>query len=295
MVVYITEKNESITYKYNPFGRYDLKNAVQEAFQEVYNKTSKNKEIFNDLRINIFKNWEESPFSENFSDGRMGFTKYPVGDIGKNIYLQTNEYDDINSSVIINNKITRKEAIRETAIHEFGHLFDFYFANPDEDVFNRLREIILSGKDYVDKHDKEYRKLLNEYCKQNGLSDSEKFKQAWKEDVENTFKGKYDVFALNTKIQLGYFSPTHSYDNKLSKIKTEDGINDKELLLADRAREEIFAQLFAYAMGEFGDKKEYELIIKTYPKCYETVKEYIGEYLGINLTDSNQKKLDIDI
>ena len=289
------EKNGTITYIYDSNVGANSKKAIQQVFSNIFEKASKNQEIFNGLSINVFGNWEESYFADNISDGRMGFTKYPVADSGKNIYLQTNEYRDLNTSFMQNNK-SNTNIIRETTAHEFGHFFDYYFANPDSDITEQLREMYKFGKKYINENNEKYNELLEIYRKTNGLSDSEDFIEAWRMDVENEFQGKSKSEILRKTLKLGYFSPNNIHNDHITniRIKLEDGIDDGEIILADRAREEVFAQLFAYAMGEGNNKKEKELIITTYPKCYNVVKKYINEFLGINITEnSSQDGLDI--
>jgi hypothetical protein len=120
------------------------------------------------------------------------------------------------------------------------------------------------------------------------LSDSKEFREAWRKDLNIAFKGKSKAENDKLNEKLWYFSPTRfgSFfdldDNKLHDIILEDGIDDKEIDYGDQARMEIFAQLFAYAMGTCENKKDKQLILNIYKNSYEIVKEYVKEYLGIN-------------
>ena len=88
------------------------------------------------------------------------------------------------------------------------------------------------------------------------------------------------ISGAKTVPEYGFFD----YDNdKTNDINWLDGIDNKEIELVSKERGEIFAQIFAYLLETNNNTKEKELIFSTYPNCVETVKEYINEYLGINL------------
>ena len=286
--------NSNIKYSFDSNVSTNSRITIKQTFENIQSKVSKNMEFFNGINVRVFGSWEESYEYSQISDGRMGFTTYPINSDLRNIYLQTKEVNRTSTSLITGFGASSK-SISETAAHELGHTFDYYFATPDAEIVNELREMYTLGAEHREKYKKKYNKLLEKYKTRNGLSDSEKFKQAWKQDVENKFMNKNDTSSLNERFKLGYFSPTYSFDNKFSKIKLKDGIDDKELLMADRAREEIFAQLFAYAFGECCDNKEKELIIQTYPACYKVVKNYINEYFGIDVDKTSQINLDISL
>ena len=290
----MVNENSGIKYKFDSNVGYASKQAIQGKFSDICSKAVKNQEFFDGLKVNVYGNWEDSYELKKISDGRMGFTKYPVSDNGKNIYLQTMEFDTRGS--LVNGSIANLKLINESAVHELGHVFDYYFANPDKDITNELRKMFNIGNAYIDEHREEYCRLMEKYRTQNGLSDSDVFKEAWKTDVEKAFQGKSKSKISGKTLRLGYFAPNHSFDKYAkSKIKLEDGIDEHEILYADRAREEIFAQLFAYAMCAESDKKEKELIINTYPACYKIVQKYISEYLGINLTDETHTNLNVEV
>ena len=52
------------------------------------------------------------------------------------------------------------------------------------------------------------------------------------------------------------------------------------------------SQLFAYAMGAKNDQRE--VMLKTYPQCYEVVKAYLEEYLGIGIQEKHNT-LDVEM
>ena len=221
----------------------------------------------------------------DFSDKKQGFTAYPIFTKGKNIWLQTNELQGTGD----NKKFVPadQDQIKENTLHEIGHLFDFHFSTPDVEVVQKLKYAMSKESAPTEEETKEFDALLAEYKKHNGLSDSEEYKQAWKNDVERAFKGYFSFENKAKTEKLGYFSPTASYDgdDKGKDITLRDGIDDKELELADRAREEVFAQLFAYALGADGKNHDKELILETYKESYEVVKKDVEEKLCLSVEE----------
>ena len=77
---------------------------------------------------------------------------------------------------------------------------------------------------------------------------------------------------------FGQFSPYN-----VSEIDIFDGVDNDEVEKADRERSEIFAQLFAYALGgnpSVCDDKD--SILYAYENTFKVVKSFISKYLGIN-------------
>ena len=278
----ISAADNSITFNFESSVKTLTQDFIKDTVWDIYNRANKNQAFFDGLKFNV------SALFDNIPESKSGYTKYPIADKEKNIYIQTGEstqYDPFS----IHPQYTEYSRIKETTLHELGHIFDFYFANPNPEIKEKL-QTILSSKDISDKTgDKEFYELLKLYVSQNGLSDSEEYKEAWRSDVEREFKGKLTGYN-NIKVNnLAYFSPKLKNENMYKKdIILEDGINDKELQQADKAREEVFAQLFAYALGANADSYEKYLITKTYGNSYKVVKQYITEYLGIDTSNSTK-------
>lgn len=250
---------------------------------EDLKKRSSGNSLFNGLKLTVLSNWKDSkvlPY-RNFPSTRQGFTSYPIFMEDKSIVLQTNELQGTGDDRKI---VPADQAqIKENTLHEIGHLFDFYFAKPDEEIVQKLKETMdVKEKPTKEDYDK-FDALLTEYKKNNGLSDSDEYKQAWKKDVEKAFKGYFPFENREKSDNLGYFSPKAVYDgdDNGKKITLGDGIDDEELDFADRAREEVFAQLVAYALGADGKNHNKELILETYKESYEVVKKYVEEKLSI--------------
>ena len=270
----------------SPYITDSTKQTIYATLEDLKRKSHGNS-LFTDLKLTVFSNWKESKISPycDFPSTKQGFTSYPIFMEGNNIALQTNELQSTGDD----RKIVPADQgqIKENMLHEIGHLFDFHFATPDEEVVQKIKDTMNVEEKPTEEDYAEFDALLAEYKKNNGLSDSEEFKQAWKKDVEKAFKG-YFLFENREKSRkLGYFSPTADYDGNDSgkKIELFDGIDDRELELADRAREEVFAQLVAYGLGADGKNYNKELILETYKESYEVVKKYIEEKLSITVEE----------
>ena len=280
----ISATKNSIVFNFEGAVKRQSQDLIKNTVLDVYDKSCKNQSFFEGLNFNVYSSFD------NKNKSKFGFTNYPVMDNWKNIYIQTCEPNQPNSFSIVP-EYTNYSRIKETTLHELGHIFDFYFATPDPQVKEQLHKI-LSSKEICEKvSDEDFYNLLREYTSQNGLSDSDEYKEAWRSDVEREFKGKSKT-KNNIKLdRLAYFAPTLKNENMYkTDIILNDGINEDELQQADRAREEVFAQLFAYALGGSADRSDKRLITETYKNSYEVVKKYITEYLAIEI--SNQQKLD---
>jgi len=281
-----TVKKNGITYHYTEKIKPQSQAAIEHAITRVFEKSRKNISFFYGLKLEVQGSWDETKEFKNKNYWEQGFTYDPA--IKKVIHLKTNRSSAIEFGTLFHPTISN-EKLEENALHELGHLFNTYFANPDKELKERLKELYLMGGKNCKEIAEEYTRLNEIYCRQNGLSDSKEFKEAWRKDVNNAFKGKSRWKTSITDSNLGYFSPIFEFSqidkNKIDhskEITLNDGIDDKELDCADLPRDEIFSQLFAFAMGACGNERYKHYLVNTYKYSYEVVKKYINEYLGTN-------------
>jgi hypothetical protein len=241
------------------------------------NKSSKNKEFFDTLNIYAYKNWNE--MGSNIDAEHIAYTPNPLYE----------KEENTTNKIYLTTEILNTDELKNAAVRELGHIFDRYFAKSDPELYDKIREYQAPVEDiFSHEFEYEYYVLLDKYFKQEHLSDSEEFREAWRKDLNIAFQGKSKTENDKLCEKLWYFSPTrfgsvYDFDDKkLHDIVLEDGIDDKEIDYGDQAREEIFAQLFAYAMGTCENRKDKRLILNTYKNAYEIVKKYISEYLGTN-------------
>ena len=223
------------------------KKVVIDTLNDVMRATEKNKEFFYGLLVEAYGWWEESEEFANISHTADGFVKNSLFNDHR-IMLRTNLYPEEKTGF----KLKRSHdgaVVKKALLHEIGHLFDYYFATPDKDIKDELRSRMF--KDRENFRNEEFFKLLDIYESQNGLSDSEEFKKAWRADIETTFKGKDEKEISGICSRLLYYSPLYKNPemnpNKQVNIKLEDGIDDKELADADKVREEISPGSFSLA------------------------------------------------
>lgn len=283
-----TIKDGGITYSFSKKVKSKSRNIIQNIFSELRQKSWKNSAFFDDLEILVYGRWGETCNTKNISPFNEGFVNYPVVDESKKITLRTKRNFLSDSIMALIFPVMGKNKLKTVAIHELGHLFDFNFATPDPDLVSKMKEFIKSTDDISSlDNNKEFAPLAKQYCLSNGLSDSDKFNDAWRKDVELAFKG-HSVKSNNKLIdKLGYYSPVNFDDCDNPLIRLDDGIDDEEIEYADRARQEVFAQLFAYAMGAEDKKSKKNLIVNTYKNSYKVVEQYINEYLGTNTQKQN--------
>lgn len=278
----ITIKNGGITYHFSETVRAESQKTIQDAYSEIREKSCKNKDFFDDLNVHICGLWDETGESD-LDYETMGYVMFPILEESKKINLRTNRSLKYNDLGALLHPALSPEVLKANALHELGHLFDFNFASPNPELVEKLKNILNSAESENDlARNREASILASEYFKQNGLSDSEEFETAWRKDLQKAFKGKPKKENEELLKKLDYYSPKY-FDEGFLRITLEDGIDEDEMILGDDARQEIFAQLFSYAMGSCDDEAKKHLLVNTYANTYEVVKNLINNYLGTNL------------
>lgn len=276
------------TYKYYfNYGKDtsdEARKSIKETFSMLAKRARKNTHIFQDLKINVCSSEKDlvtnTPFSEyckssDALDDAMGVAIDPLCNNNiKEIILQTEDpYSTFLGSKVLGSffrKELPEETLRGNALHEFGHIFDFYFGKQDKELRDKYTE--LGANCLTDSKDAEG--IIDKVIQSDGLRNTKEFKEAWREDVN-----KIGQLSEIEQENLGYLKP-----NLQSEIDISDGVDDKELELAEVERGEAFAQLFSYALSPGKNIHYYdkESILKAYPKTMQVVKSYITEFFGIS-------------
>lgn len=153
-------------------------------------------------------------------------------------------------------------------MHEIGHVFNSLGNHNDKDVANRfLTEIVpkyLTEEEFTE----EEKAIDAQYYANNEFSDNEEFKEALLKDFQNA-----DMNLIKDKFT--YYVQFFMEDCDNMTRPTKDDIENGET-----SRCEIFAQTFAYAMGEEDEHKEDWL--KTFPHTFAQVKQYIEKHARKN-------------
>ena len=156
------------------------------------------------------------------------------------------------------------EKIECATMHELGHQFDSYYGTDSK----LKQEIDALRKKYKYTFDevsltKEEEKFYKKYKDNNGYSDKNDFKTAVLNDLQKINPKKLDL-------DDGYF--VGEFFNRGLDTKP----NKDDVQKADYTRGEVFAQLFAYAMGTDDGKKDKYL--QLFPNTYKVVKNYIDTH-----------------
>ena len=266
----------SIYFRYYNGTSQDSRNAVKDAVTDFYRKVGENISFLLGTTIFVADEYGDiegkaplSSYIKKHGDTdnpyTHGCTIFPELNAGKKeIIIKTEEYQ---FPYNLFRKSLKPETIKQGVLHEIGHQFDNYFGTKNKRMLNRIKNIQIS--DNLTKMGKAH---VEEYSRHKDLSDSKEFKEAWKKDVEALGKDKKKYEKFKSGWTTSYYSA--------QEIDITDGVSNEEIEQADKARSEIFAQLFGYAFGrDDGYRKE---IIQTYPNTYKMVLTYINKYLGVD-------------
>ena len=201
--------------------------------------------------------------NENDYSNTKGVANF--NDFQREIYIQESAFKfDKLLNVFSSQPLRADKKIELATMHELGHQFDNYYGTD-----NKLKQEFYGlQKKYKNTYEevsltKEEEKLYDKYLDNNGYSDKNDFKTAVLNDLQKINPKKLDL-------DDGYF--IGEFFNKGFDIKP----NKDDVQKADYTRGEVFAQLFAYAMGTDDGKKDKYL--QLFPNTYKVVKNYIAKH-----------------
>ena len=263
----------NISFEYYNGPTLKARNAVKNTVEEFVKKAGSNGNFINGFTFSVVETFKDlkpdTPFKQllktsNENTGIWGASNPTEIDREKGIVIQTFEIDPAQS---IFSKNMTSRFIESTVMHEIGHCFDDYYGPKDKDLIEKVRKFHMEDDLTSEEED-----ILIEYHFTKDLSDSNEYKQAWRKDVTALGKDEKTLKEfLNDQIK-SYYTP--------DEIDISDGVSLDEVELADHSRSEVFAQLFAYALGkDDGNKDE---ITKVYKNTYKVVKSYVKKYLKVN-------------
>lgn len=247
------------------------KKSVKKSLKTAMNKIEPS--FFNNLTLHVasdFSNLDShntcSRFLKN-NESDYSNTKGVANfnDFQREIYIQESAFKfDKLLNVFSVQPLRADKKIELATMHELGHQFDNYYGTD-----NKLKqEFYALQKKYKNTYEevsltKEEEKLYDKYLDNNGYSDKNDFKTAVLNDLQKINLKKLDL-------DDGYF--IGEFFNKGFDIKP----NKDDVQKADYTRGEVFAQLFAYAMGTDDGKKDKYL--QLFPNTYKVVKNYIAKH-----------------
>ena len=184
----------------------------------------------------------------------------------REIYIQESafKFDKI-ANLFTSLSFSANEKIEHATMHEIGHQFDLFYGT-EEDIKQKYKELIkkynYTYKEINITEDEE--KFIDFYKDHNGYSDSAEFKEAILFDLQNMqfekFSSLYETYFIADFYERGI----------------EDNINIDDVQAGDYSRGEVFAQLFAYAMGTDDGCKE--KFLKNFQNSYKVVLNYIQKH-----------------
>ncbi|MBR1521456.1 MAG: hypothetical protein IJ635_09490 [Bacteroidaceae bacterium] len=164
-------------------------------------------------------------------------------------------------------------SIRQTLMHEVGHLFDEYFGHDHNAVFAKEWDSLMWEKEkdetlnpyLFDLADAE-EEMYSTYKKRSGLSDTQEFKEAYLKDLKFLAKLK-ETSPDEMPVNWEYY--TQEVDWKHLNSKTVENV--------DQARTETYANAFSYAVGEIDGGKNF--FVSGFKNSYKVVMKDIEKYL----------------
>ena len=263
-----------VYFKYYTGTTTETRNAVKNTVAEFLKRARGNSTFINGYTFSVVNEYKNLPSNtpykkylkenSNALTNTWGASNPTVIDQEKGIILQTKEHSFPRS---VFHKNIDSKLIETATLHEIGHIFDNYFGAKDENLIKEVRKLHFTDKNLT----KTQQNVLNKYLRNKDLSDSKEFKRAWLKDATALGKDKKKYNEFKDDYIRKYYA--------VEDIDITDGITSQEIEDADKSRSEIFAQLFAYALGkDDGHKNE---IIKVYPNSYKAVQNYIKKYLNL--------------
>ena len=265
----------------------DTKNELISAYQEFKSKLTPKNDFLEGVNLiltderssldddNSFKSFLKK--NKTFAHtGGMSF--YSDDMVQRNIAIneKAHNFNDEFYNLITTGEKTIAPQLRHSLMHEVGHQFDEYFGHDHSEKFALDFDSVMFLKErnpnenpyaYRCKSEKEY-SIVKFYNDNNTLSDKDEFKQAILEDLKNVVRIKnspYEFLPTN----INYFT---------QGIDLTKEITLKDIDNTDRARSEVYANLFSYAVGENdGDKTNF---INAFSNSFEVVKNDVKTYLG---------------
>lgn len=179
----------------------------------------------------------------------------------------------------MNGNLSEIPTLKHSLMHEIGHQFDYYFGHDhnakfakdfDNMMYKKEKDPYQNPYSYDFQNDEE-ENIEMEYRLCNCLNDKDDFKQALLKDLKYIAElQKHNPDRIPVDIEY------YAKDIDFSKPITQENVD-----LAEKARTETYANLFAYAMGEDnGDKKDF---LNAFRNSYKVVCNDIQQKLGINV------------
>lgn len=280
-----TDINNGVRVEYTNVTK-ETRDSVMKPIYELKSKLNPNNDFLDGVNLYITKSADNLQLTNSFKEdlrrncpnNLKGRSFYSDALLQKMIFLQEDAHKNYEQYDRTTKKTTTMPAMRQTLMHETGHLFDNYFGHDHNADFALKYDSLLNDKEcdlyqnpykFDVKTEKDFQ-ILSEYTKHSGLSDKAEFKLALLKDICKLRRIPENSGELPNNIK--YY--TQSFD--LSKPIVMRHVDN-----ADFSRSEIYANLFSYAFGEDEGFSEREKFIKNFRNSYKVVTSDIAKYLKI--------------
>lgn len=233
-------------------------------------------EVFSDVTIHIASDYANLPSSgsslnnylkknEKSLYAKLGTTIESL-DGNNEVFIQESAFWPTKLKNLFSSKLSfsADDRIEHTTLHELGHQFNYKGA--DKKLRQEVQKISEKyNHDIVGRRlSPEENKIMFEYGKNNGFSDKQEFKDAILKDLK--------ALKLTQEVMKKYYHELVEFYNNGSSLTPHAEYIEN----ADSSRNEIFAQLFSYALGGEDDKKED--LIKMFSNTYNVIQNIINEH-----------------
>ena len=267
----------------------ETRDSICKPLVTLKSKLNRDNDFLKGVEINIAGSYNDladdhsfKVFLKNEKDTEMdkGINFYSDNNLQKLIVVQADAHDTYackNFSESAGLGYSSVPALRHSLMHEVGHQFDQYFGHDHNADFAKEWDNVLAKKEkdpsrnpYIYEDETEEEEMIGvEYKWNAGLSDKEEFQKAYLKDLQHIAKLKQQK---SEKIACGvdYYTQSINFSKPLDYTAVD---------LADSAREETYANLFAYAIGQDdGDKEDF---LENFKYSYQVVQKDIQKYLNI--------------
>lgn len=252
-------------------------------------KLNKNNDFLKDVNISIAGSYKDLNDDHSFktylknqeyTDLDKGINFYSDSNLQKIIIVQADPHDNFGGKALSETAglgYSDLPSLRHTLMHEVGHQFDEYFGHDHNAKFAKEWDNILKEKEH-DSHRNPYtyenetpaeEEIGVEYKWNSGLSDKSEFQEAILKDLKHVAKLKKQN-SSHLACNVDYYTQSIDFTKPITYYEVD---------LADVARSEVYANLFAYAIGENdGDKEDF---VENFKNSYKVVQKDIQKYLNI--------------
>ena len=264
--------------------KQETKDSIAVPLLTLKSKLNNDNDFLDGVTVNIAGSYDDLDDSHSFktflkgtdgTDGEKGTSFYSDGKIPRIIIIQEDAHNTLGDK-LLSGSLSSMPVLRHSLMHEVGHQFDEYFGHNHNADFAQKWDSIMYSKEKTP-HQNPYEFDLTQedkdaYIDYNwnaGLSDSKEFVKAFEKDLKYIKRLK-EHGASNIACNWQYYT---------QGVDLSEPVNEEVSELADGARAETYANLFAYVIGEDDGDKSY--FLDSFKNSYQVVKNDVAKYLNI--------------